>query len=117
MHVVVSHTAVGILAAIDAPLDVGFAAQDTSRHEGPDVQAHTVIEVGLPADRLLMHLLPAHVDVIRGLTFQNQLELVLELANGNESCVSALLPAARALLLACDPITDVAIGELLKQAC
>src|SRR3954453_8639395 len=63
-----------------------------------------------------MRLLPAPVDVVWRLPCQNQLELVLELAHGNESCVSALLAAARALLLACDPIADVGIGELLQQA-
>ena len=68
MHVIVPRPSPGrtgwILAAINTPLDVGVLAEDAGRHEGADVEADAVVEVGVPADRLLGERLPADEDVV-----------------------------------------------------
>ncbi len=71
-----------IFAAIFFPFDVGPLAQDAGaffahvRHaqEGADVEAHTVVEVGVPADGLFVPRLPAHKDVVGRFAGQNQFQ-------------------------------------------
>ena len=75
VEVVEALGAVGVLAAVLVPLDVELGAQDAGGHEGADVEAHAVVEVGLPAERLLGERLPAHVDVVGRLALEDQLEL------------------------------------------
>ena len=66
-----------VFATVFVPGDVEFwlfvVAQDFGGHEGADVQAHAVIEVGVPADGLLGQGFPANEDVVGGFAFQNGL--------------------------------------------
>lgn len=64
---------VWFFAAILAPVDVGFGAEDAGAflaagdvggHEGANVQAHAVVDVWLPADGLFVEGFPADEDVV-----------------------------------------------------
>ena len=87
-----------ILATIFGPFDVGLVAQDTrialsniaDSHERTDVQAHTIIQVGLPADGLLLQRLPSHEDVVRRFPLQDQLQLLFQRFGGGQLFLSAV---------------------------
>src|SRR5262249_12269532 len=68
----------GLIARVLGPPDAGGLAEDPGGYEGADVEADAVVEVGVPADRLLGEGLPPHEDVVWGLARQDQLELVLQ---------------------------------------
>src|SRR5450756_947201 len=71
VQVVEALGAVRVLAAVLVPMDGGeLGAQYAGGHEGADVEAHAVVQVGLPAEGLLGERLPAHVDVVRRLTLK-----------------------------------------------
>ena len=63
----------------------GVLAEHAGRHEGADVQPHAVVQVGVPADRLLGERLPADEDVVGRLACQDQLELLLQLLGGGQA--------------------------------
>ena len=69
-----------IFAAVDAPFNFRGFAKDAGFDEGADVHPHAVVEVGMPADGLLRERLPADEDVVGRLAFEDELELVLQLA-------------------------------------
>jgi hypothetical protein len=50
--------------------------------KGADVEAHPVIQIGLPAERLSLELLPAHENVVRLLALENAGKLVLQDTRG-----------------------------------
>ena len=75
--------AVGFLAAVFFPFDVGFyaeeagaflAAGEVGGHEGADVHADAVVEVGVPADGLLRERFPANEEVVGWPAFGDELE-------------------------------------------
>ena len=72
-----------LFAAVLAPMDVRFGAQDTgpflpardvAGQEGADVEANAVVDVGLPADGLLPDRLPTDEEVERRLAFEDGYE-------------------------------------------
>ena len=70
-----------IFAPVFIPFDVGLIAQDACTFladigygkERPDVEAHAIVEIGNPADGLLLDGFPAHEDVVGRFAFENQL--------------------------------------------
>src|SRR6266545_4351645 len=103
-----------ILAPILTPLNAGSLTENVSRDEGANVQAHAVIQIRLPANRLLLHRLPPHEDTVGRLTLKNEFELVLQLVGGKEPGFNSTLVSRQAVLLAFDPVTEVRVGELLQ---
>ena len=85
VEVVEALGAVGVLAAILVPVDVELGAQDAGLDEGTDVEADTVVEVGVPAKGLLGERLPAHEDVVGRLALEDQREAALEIACGEQA--------------------------------
>jgi hypothetical protein len=75
MQIVVALGAVGVLAAIFFPVDGEPGAEDASGYERADVEADAIVEVGLPADGLLVEELPADVDVVGRLALQDGFEV------------------------------------------
>ena len=80
--------ALGFLAAVLAPFDVWFGSQDAGAflaaeqvldHEGADIEAHAVVDVGLPANGLFLDGFPAHEEVKRRFPFENGDESLLQL--------------------------------------
>lgn len=53
-----------VFATILAPLDVRALAEHVGLHERSDVQAHAVVQVGMPADGLLLQRLPTDKNVV-----------------------------------------------------
>ena len=88
MEVVEALGAVWVLAAILVPVDVELGAQHAGLDEGTDVEADTVVEIGIPAERLLGERLPAHEDVVGRLALEDQRELALEIACGKQARLS-----------------------------
>src|SRR4051794_37646612 len=72
-------------ATLLAPHDVWLGSKDASplppdicgQHQRPDIHCYAVVEVGLPADRLMAQRFPSNKDVVRWLTFDDLLQLVL----------------------------------------
>ena len=92
----------GLLAAVLAPVKVRPGAQDAGAllaagivlgHEGADVQAHTVVDVRLPADGLLFERLPADENVEGGLALDDGGEALLQLLGSEEAVVRAAFAA------------------------
>jgi len=77
----------GLVAPVLGPLDVRGLAEDAGLDEGPDVHPDAVVEVRVPADRLLGKGLPADEDVVRRLAGQDELELLLERLGGGQTQV------------------------------
>ena len=87
VEVVEALGAVRVLAAILVPVDVELGAQDAGLDEGTDVEADTVVEVGVPAKRLLGERLPAHEDVVGRLALEDQREPALQIPCGKQACL------------------------------
>ena len=93
MQVVQALAAVGVGAAVLVPVDRELGAEDAGGDERPDVEPDAVVEVGLPADRLLGQRLPADVDVEGRLAVEDLLQLALEVEGGDETGLGCrLLP-------------------------
>src|SRR5438445_383206 len=88
-----------ILAPIFAPVNTGSLTEYVSRAEGANVQAHAVIQIGLPANRLLLHWLPPHEDVIGRLALKNEFELFLQLVSSKELGLGSPLVSRQAVFL------------------
>ena len=94
-----------IFSAIFAPINSRLIAQDAcafladvrDAHEGADVQAHAVVDVGIPADGLLVERLPADEDIVGRFAFEDQDQALLQRFGGGE----LLLRAIDALLNFC----------------
>ena len=117
MEVVEALGAVGVLAAVLVPVDVELGAQDAGLDERADVEADAVVEVGVPAERLLGERLPAHEDVVGRLALEDQLEPALQLPRGSQARLGAGDLVAAAALLPLDPVAEVGVGEPLQRAC
>ena len=77
-----------------------FLSDIGGHHEGADVHANAVVEIGLPADRLLCERLPADEDVVGRFAFEDPLQLFLELLRCDEAGVTAGLARGDGGLLA-----------------
>ena len=115
MQVVDPLAAVRVLAPVFAPVDAEFAAQDAGGDEGPDVEAHAVVEVWLPADGLLVQRLPAHVDVVGRLAVADQLQLLFELQRGDETALRAGLAGITSRALVADPGAQIGVDQLVQR--
>ncbi len=104
-------------APVLGPLDVGVLAEDARRHERADVEPDAVVEVGVPADRLLGEGLPADEDVVGRLARQDELELVLQLLGGGQAEVGPGLARLRGGGLGGDPVLEVGVGQGLEPPC
>ena len=75
-----------ILAPVFVPGDVelGFlvVAQDFGGHEGADIQAHAVVQVGVPADGLLGQGFPAYEEVVGLFAVQDGLQAGFKVLRG-----------------------------------
>ena len=105
-----------LLAAVFGPLDgAGLGAQDAGSgfaalaelgtEEGADSEANAIVDVWIPADRLLVQRLPPDEDVVGRFAFEDLLELALQTrvsggsrprASMNTSTTSSPGPAASA---------------------
>ena len=107
--------AVGVLAAVLGALDLGLAAEHVGLGERANVDQDAVVEVGCPADGLLVGGLPADEEVVGRLALEDLCEAALEVAGGGEPEIRA----GDALLgvggLGSDPVAEVAVGELLQR--
>src|ERR1041385_4189796 len=119
MPVVVALLAPGgagrVLATVFAPLDVRTLAEHVGLHEWADVWAHAIVQVRMPADGLLLQGLPPKEDVVWGFTFEDQLELVLELLRFDKAVVCATLLISHCVLLFFEPLTEVGVGEFFQE--
>lgn len=88
--------------------------REARRHEGADIEADAVVEVGVPADRLLGEGLPADEAVMGRLAREDQLELVLHLPGGKQSDVGSGLAGPGIGSLGVDPVLEVGIGQGLQ---
>src|SRR5690606_1852862 len=79
--------ALGLLAAVFLPLDVGLVAEhacagasagQVRSQERADVHPHAVVDVRLPADRLFVQRLPTDEDVEGGLASEDCFQPLLE---------------------------------------
>ena len=109
---VIARVAGWLLASVLGPFDVGRLAQDAGLDERADVHADAVVQVGVPADGLLVERFPAHEDVVRRLAGEDQLELVLQRLRGGQPQVRA---GARGPALGGDPIAEIRIGQILER--
>ena len=95
------------------PRDVGFVAQDTGAfhadlghgHKGADVEAHSVVEVGVPANRLLFQRFPANEDVVRGFSpWRISSSFLLRFSAAAKRSSAPSTPRSMLLLLTADPV-------------
>lgn len=109
-----------VLAAVLVPLDVELralvVAQHAGGHPGADVEAHAVVEVGVPADGLLGERFPAHEDVKGRFAFEDGFELFLQRLRGGQPLRGAVEAAGDARLLDANPVAQVGVDEALQVA-
>src|SRR5438552_18937430 len=67
VQVVQPFGAVRVEAAVFLPVDRELRPQYPRGDKRADVQPYAVVQVRLPAERLALHRLPAHLDVVRRL--------------------------------------------------
>lgn len=107
-----------VLAAVLVPGDVEFGllvvAQDLGGHEGSDVEADAVVEVGIPADGLFGQGLPADEDVVGRLTFEDELQAALQVLGGGQAGLGAVDAIPYARLLLANPVAQIGVDEALQ---
>ena len=69
--------ALGFCSSVLLPLDFYFLAQDIRLNEGADVHAHSIVQVGVPADGLLGEGLPANEEVVGCFAIEDELQFGL----------------------------------------
>ena len=91
-----------------------FFADIAGEKEGADVLADAVVEVGMPALRLVVQRFPAHENIQRGFADENGGELGLEFLGRAEPyrCAGLIDFGVFGLLL--NPVAEVAVGQLLQ---
>ena len=92
-----------------------FSAGDVNRHERPDIKTDPVVDIRLPADRLLGEGLPADKDIVRLLPFKDGLEVPLQFDGRSQPVFGSAFTALDAVALASDPVTEVAVGQGLQE--
>lgn len=111
-----------ITAPVLLPLNVWLVAQHActaladvgNRQEGTDVQAHPVVEIGVPADGLPFDRFPPHEDVIGRLARQDQLKALLQRLCGGQLLLGSVDAVVRIALLAAEPVTQVGVDQGLQ---
>ena len=113
------------LAAILVPFDLRRGAQDAGvgaasverprGHERADVDPHAVVDVRVPADRLLVQRLPAHEDVVGRLALEDLDELGLQMLGMGEARVCAFDAGLLVGALAVDPVAEIGVDQLLQR--
>ena len=111
-----------IIAAIFFPIDIWLISQDSSAlflhighsHEGADIEAYAVVEVGIPSDGLFFDRFPAHKDVVGCFACKDKLQLFLESFSGSKSLLRAIDTTGDVLLLAVDPIAHIGVDKGLQ---
>jgi len=91
-----------------------FATHITGHQKRPDVLADAVVEIGVPADRLILQRLPPHEDVQRRFAFKDCGQLVLEPTRSLKAFDSAGNVGLDIIFLLADPVTEIAVRQLLK---
>ena len=108
-----------VFAPVFVPFYVGFVAEDSGPffadvgdgEEGADVEADAVVEVGVPADGLLVERFPADKDVVRIFAFEDEFKLFLEGFGGGEALFGAINTGGDILFLAVDPVAKVGVDQ------
>lgn len=108
-----------VLAPILVPVDIGFVTQDSGplfadiwhAEEGANIEAHAVVKVRFPAERLLIQRLPAHKNIIRSFACENKLQSFLEDLGGVQAFLRAVNAGVKVLLLAHNPVAKIGINE------
>ncbi len=107
-----------ILAPVLVPFDVELGrfvvAQDFGGHERADVEAHPVVEVGVPADGLQVERFPAYENIVGGFAFEDAFEPCLEIAGGGKANLGAVHAVLDPLFLSANPVTEVGVDEPLQ---
>ena len=106
-------------AAVLFPVDIWFVAQDAGTlfpdrghgHKGADIEADAVVEVRLPAERLLLEGFPADEDVIRRFTFKDQLKLLFQTFRRVEFLSGAVDAVGDVLPLPADPVAQIGVDQ------
>lgn len=86
-------------------------AQDFSSHKGTDVEAHTVVEVRVPANGLLPQWLPPYEDVVRGFAFENAHQASFKILCCSQAGIGAVHLLTRRALLVADPGIQVGVDQ------
>src|SRR5262249_51897650 len=84
--------------------------------EGTDVEANAVIDVGLPANRLLIERLPPHENIVGWLALDDLRQLAAQVLCRNEALLRASFAGRNRAALGRDPFPQVAVTQLLEQA-
>jgi hypothetical protein len=108
------HVLAAVLVPGDVELGLLVVAQHLGGHEGADVQAHAVVEVGVPADGLLGQRLPAHEDVVGLLAFQDEFQAALQVLCCGQAGGGAVDAVAHAGFLVAYPVAQVGVDEALQ---
>ena len=111
-----------VFAAVFGPLAVGFVSQDTGTcfanvangHEGANVQADTVVQVRVPADRLFFQRFPADENVVRGFAFADLFEQAFQLFGSGQFFFTAI-DFADLTFLSFDPVVQVCVDQCFQQ--
>ena len=110
--------AFNVLATILVPgnVQLGFlvVAQHLGGHERTDVEAHAVVEVGVPADGLLGQGLPADENVVGRFAFEDGFEPGLEIACGGQACLGAVDAVLDAFFLAANPVAEIGVDQTFE---
>ena len=110
----------GFLASVFPPVDIRFGAEDTRAflpagnvvgHEGTAIEAHTVVDVWLPADGLFFYGLPPDEEVKGRLAFKNGFEALSEFQRCGQTVVRTAFTPPHPVLLAGNPIAEIAVGK------
>src|SRR5574337_47641 len=109
-----------LLAAVFLPMDIRLGAQDAGAflaagdilgHEGADVEANAIVDVRRPTDGLILDGLPADEEVDGWFACEDGDEPLLQLQRGGQTILGAAFAAFHPILLACNPVAEVAVGE------
>lgn len=74
-----------------------------------NVHPNAVIDVGVPANRLLMQLFPAAEDVVRRLAVPNLFELAFQVFSCSHAAVRTFDTGFLICALPIDPVTEVCV--------
>src|SRR5690606_38816936 len=111
-------SAFDVLATVFPPSDVEFGlfvvAKDFGGHEWPDIQAHTIVQVGVPANWLLCQRLPAHEDIVGRLTLKNEFKAAFQILGRSQADFSSVRALTNAFFLLAYPVAQVSVNEPLE---
>src|SRR6266403_4130049 len=94
---------------------LGGAIQTCLRNPRANVDAHTVIQIGVPTEGLLLNGFPADEHVVRFLPIENLLELALQMLGSGKAAVGTFHAASQVLTLSTDPVSKVGIDQFFER--